>query len=80
MSFRSINDFLHRARGVLAKGPVALIFVEDEVEIASTLDHHRKIGFRNLLLFMPDELVPEGLVDGPDAVGNTCYHMAVLGV
>jgi hypothetical protein len=67
MSFRSINDFLQRARGVLAQGPVALIFVEDEVEIASTLDHHRKIGFRNLLLFMPDELVPEGLVDGPDA-------------
>ncbi len=67
MSFRSINDFLLRARGVLAKGPVALIFVEDEVEIASTLDHHRKIGFRNLLLFMPDELVPEGLVDGPEA-------------
>ncbi len=67
MRFKSIHDFLNRARGVLAKGPVALIFVEDEVEIASTLDHHRRIGFRTLLLFMPDELVPEGFVDGPEA-------------
>lgn len=67
MSFRSINDFLQRARGVLAQGPVALIFVEDEVEIASTLDHHRRIGFRNILLFMPDEFVLAGLIGGPEA-------------
>lgn len=67
MSYKSIQDFLNRARGVLAKGPVALIFVEDEVEIASTVDHHRTLGFRTLLLFMPGALAPEGFAEDPEA-------------
>lgn len=35
----------------LAKGPVGLILIEDEVEVASTIAHHEKLGFAQLILF-----------------------------
>lgn len=53
MRYTSVKDFLARAAKVLAKGPVALIFVEDEVEVDSTLRHHLKAGFAQVLAFMP---------------------------
>ena len=44
--------------GVLnqAKGPVAAIIAEDEVEVESTVRHHAEKGFRTILLFAPAEL------------------------
>ncbi|MEX0281124.1 MAG: hypothetical protein AB3N13_08025 [Arenibacterium sp.] len=39
----------------LARGPIALIFVEDEVEIDTTLRHHLQSGFRTVVALMPDE-------------------------
>ncbi|CAM5377241.1 hypothetical protein FALB51S_01834 [Frigidibacter albus] len=56
MDYTSIDDFLARGRGALAKGPVALILAEDLVEVDSTLRHHLKAGFRAVLLFAPPEL------------------------
>ncbi|ABV92762.1 conserved hypothetical protein [Dinoroseobacter shibae DFL 12 = DSM 16493] len=57
-----LAGFLARGREVLRGGPVALIFAEDGVELASTLAHHLAQGFRALVLFAPDHLVvPEGL-------------------
>ena len=52
--FSSIGDFLARGRAALAKGPVAMIFVEDEVEIDTTIRHHQVAGFAQVLVFMPD--------------------------
>ena len=40
---------------MLAKGPVALIFIEDEIEIDTTLRHHVQCGFRTTLALMPDD-------------------------
>jgi hypothetical protein len=42
------------AAAVLTKGPVAMIFVEDDIEIASTVSHHVDCGFPAVLVFMPD--------------------------
>jgi len=53
MRYSSLKDFLARSEKVLAKGPIALIFVEDEVEVASTLRHHLGSGFGAVLAFMP---------------------------
>jgi hypothetical protein len=39
-----------------ATGPVAIIIAEDEVEVAATVEHHAKRGFRTILLFAPAEL------------------------
>lgn len=54
MHFDSVADFLERGRSLLSKGPIALIFVEDEVEIASTAEHHLGLGFKEVILLMPD--------------------------
>lgn len=53
MEFASIGDAVTRGRALLAGGPVALVFIEDPVEIASTLDHHVRAGFRHVFAFVP---------------------------
>ena len=54
MNYSSLDNFLKTGRQVLAKGPVALIFVEDNIEIATTLRHHLQCGFQAVLALMPD--------------------------
>ena len=56
MRYRSLDAFLTDGRAALAKGPVALIFVEDLVEVASTIRYHRELGFARLILFAPAAL------------------------
>jgi hypothetical protein len=56
MQFSSVNDFLIRGPDTLAGGPVALVFAEDPVEVNSTLRHHFRIGFRNVVLFGDPDL------------------------
>ena len=53
MTYASLEDFLARGRDALTRGPVAMIFVEDDVEMLSTLAHHLKAGFRSILVFTP---------------------------
>lgn len=53
-SYTSLKHFLGTSRDALVKGPVALIFVEDDVEIGTTLRHHLACGFRAVIVFMPD--------------------------
>ncbi|ATG38520.1 glycosyltransferase family 2 protein [Phaeobacter piscinae] len=54
MMHSSLEGFLEHAKTALTKGPVALIFVEDKVEIATTLRHHLDLGFATVVVFMPD--------------------------
>ncbi|GFE51329.1 hypothetical protein So717_30820 [Roseobacter cerasinus] len=62
MTHDSLDSFLKTARAELRRGPVALIFVEDEVEIASTLQHHLQMGFGAVVVFMPQRMaLPEDL-------------------
>lgn len=53
MQYPSLDAFVARGKAELAKGPVALIFVEDDVELDSTLRHHVDLGFRRVIAFMP---------------------------
>lgn len=53
-SHPSLEAFLMDGQPVLAQGPVALVFAEDEVEIDSTLRHHLDCGFRVVVVLMPD--------------------------
>lgn len=39
---------------MLAKGPIAAIFAEDDVELESTLRHHLSCGFKEILFFAPN--------------------------
>lgn len=62
MRYDSVDTFLQDGKALLAKGPIALIFAEDDVEVASTLRHHLSLGFAQVLLFAPDEItVPQGV-------------------
>lgn len=84
MQYAGMDDFLTRGRGVLAKGPVAVIMAEDEVEIAGTLRHHLAAGFRSAVLFMPAELTPPEMpgvhavpvdVHAPDALPDAVNRL-----
>ncbi|MCB2094252.1 MAG: hypothetical protein H6901_10735 [Rhodobacteraceae bacterium] len=56
MDFSSPGAFQASGASLLAKGPVALIFIEDPVEIAATIDHHARAGFRQILAFTPRDI------------------------
>ena len=49
MTFSSLTDFLQNGRAALAKGPIAIILLEDNVEVDSTLRHYLKSGFRQVI-------------------------------
>ncbi len=62
--YPSLKKFISVASDVLLKGPVALIFVEDDVEVGTTLRHHLDCGFKHVVAFMPDAFeLPKDLQD-----------------
>ncbi|WP_417817307.1 hypothetical protein [Tritonibacter scottomollicae] len=69
MIYASLEDFLQTGKSVLAKGPVALIFVEDEVEIGTSLRHHLDCGFKAVVALMPDAF------DLPDDVAERVHRV-----
>ncbi len=50
MDHDSLDRFLADQAPALAKGPVAMIFAEDTVELDSTVRHHLSAGFRPVLV------------------------------
>ncbi|MEL7254372.1 MAG: hypothetical protein AAGL23_09370 [Pseudomonadota bacterium] len=61
MIFNSVSALISSGPSLLAKGPIALVFVEDTVEVDSTLRHHLDLKFKQVLAFMPEgfELAPD---------------------
>ncbi len=65
MQYSGFNEFLQSGIKALAKGPVALLIVEDLVEVESTITHHQKAGFKSLVVFGPEEMpLPESIAKG----------------
>ncbi len=61
LKFNTLSSFLKTSRHSLTPGPVALIFVEDDIEIRATIAHHLMRGFRSILVFIPPGIAhPEG--------------------
>lgn len=56
MDFSSLDQLLTKGKGLLASGPVALIFIEDSVEIDATIRHHIAAGFRQVIAFTPPDI------------------------
>ena len=52
----SLNAFLKSAQRHLGKGPVAIILVEDGVEVDKTIRHHQHLGFEAVVALMPAAL------------------------
>jgi hypothetical protein len=65
MQYKDLETFLKDGVAALTKGPVATIFVEDDVVIATRLRHHQHAGFARFIAFMPDAFeLPRDLQDG----------------
>jgi len=64
MQHTSLAAFLQNGQAALAKGPIALIMVEDDVEVATTLRHHIQAGFRSVIAFMPAQFELPRDLDG----------------
>ena len=64
MQFETLKDFFKTGQSLLATGPVALILMEDNVEVDSTLRHHLDAGFKAIIVFASDDIViAKGLQD-----------------
>lgn len=57
MNYPSQSAFLSTAKTTLARGPVAIILVEDLVEVESTIRHHLAAGFRTMVVYAPEALI-----------------------
>jgi hypothetical protein len=55
MIYPSLDAFVKTGAKHLAKGPIAMVMVEDDVEVATTLRHHLQAGFATVLAFMPPD-------------------------
>lgn len=77
MRFPSLDALLSRGKPLLAKGPVALILAEDEVELDSTLRHHLDAGFKPVILFAPDAF--EVAEDVSDRIARVTFDMLAEG-
>jgi len=69
MQYSSLDAFLNDGKAALAKGPIALILLEDEVEVESTIRHHLAAGFKSIITF--------GLFDiaRPDDLPGHVHHV-----
>lgn len=65
MHYPSLLAFTNDRNGAAIKGPVALILIEDEVDVRRTLDHHANAGFAQIIAFCAPTLAfPTELPDG----------------
>ena len=62
-----LEDFAAKTMPTLPKGPVAILFVEDELGVGSSIRHHHRLGFRNILLVSRTD------VDLPDDCRAICH-------
>ncbi len=62
--YPSFEAFLSDGASALTKGPIALLFLEDDVEATSTIRHCVAMGFRAVVaLGVPDIVLPDDLSD-----------------
>ncbi|WP_416914555.1 MAG: hypothetical protein ACMUJJ_08975 [Roseicyclus sp.] len=56
MDFDTLDQFDAVRPGTFGKGPAALVIAEDRVEVSSTLEHVRSLGFRHIFVLAPPDL------------------------
>lgn len=62
--YNDLSSFLAEAAPKLLKGPIALIFAEDEVELDATIRHHITAGFRHTIVFaMPEFSIADDVAE-----------------
>lgn len=69
MRFDSLETFLKDGKDALVKGPIAIIFAEDLIEVDTCVRHHLSLGFKSVILFAPD------VVTLPDAIALKTHRI-----
>ena len=54
--YPSLSDLIDDRKRALSKGPIALVLVEDDIEIESTVVHLQKSGFAKIIAFSAAEI------------------------
>ena len=57
MRHNTLDALIASGADVLRQGPIALIFVEDSVEVNSTIKHHLGLGFGTVLVFAMGDII-----------------------
>lgn len=79
MRFSTFDQFLDEGKASLAKGPIALILAEDDVEVVSTLRHHLDIGFSPvILLALPELRLPTDVEDKIHRIDAAVFEEGLL--
>jgi len=75
--YTDLTAFLKDGAPAFKKGPVALLFAEDEVELDATIRHHLALGFKHTVVFaMPEFTIAE---DVADQIIRVSYNMLTDG-
>lgn len=64
MRYARLDQFIAAEKASLAKGPVAMVLAEDDVEVDTTLRHYLDIGFAPVILLAAPELEIPPEVEG----------------
>ena len=51
MDYPNLTSYIKSEGHSLAGGPIALLFIEDDVEVETTLDHHINLGLKHVIVF-----------------------------
>jgi hypothetical protein len=83
MHYTSVQDLCTRGAAHLAKGPIALIFAEDEIELDTALRHHAGLGFAAVIALAPSTFdLPADIADTIVRVDhdstNDGHHIAAV--
>ena len=79
MHYSGLDQFISDSSGALAKGPIALVLVEDDVEIDTTLRHHQHLGFHQVIALMPQEFaLPLDLQETVIRIDYDLYEEAAM--
>ena len=77
MRYPNLSSFLEKSASALKNGPVAIILVEDLVEVESTIRYHQLTGFKTTVIFAPPEV--ELTLSLEDEIHRIDYDMAQTG-
>lgn len=79
MHYDSLSTMIKSTAAVPPQGPIALVLVEDDVEVATTLRHHLHIGFKSLIACMPASFtLPRDLEDSVIRVDYDMFAPAAM--
>lgn len=69
MQFENLESFLKQAH-IAVMGPVAIILAEDDVELTSTINHHLRLGFLQVIVVgnLPILSLPDALPEAVDLI------------